>query len=126
MSAGYLIREILLESPEVAGITTKIYPVVADVAIMPYIVYRRTGFTQTAHKSPAPQKADTIQIEVNCYAAGYAGSVELAEAVRTALDGIQATSADGSLRMRSCILEDGDEDIEGDACLQRLLFTIKI
>lgn len=124
LSAGYLIREILLEDPEVSQRTKRIFPVIADDATMPYILYRRIGFGQIAQKTA--DFADTLSIEVVCVTEGYTEGLELAEAIRNALDGVKATSNDGALRIRSCMLEDGEEGFEGDACIQQLVFSIKI
>ena len=58
------------------------------------------------------------------YAATYQESVELAEAVRAALDYAQGEK-DG-LVMRSCILADGEELYEDDAYVQSLTFKVQI
>lgn len=121
ISAGEIIRSVLTSDEEVMAIATKVFPVVTDEAKLPYVMYRR------AHMEQLPTKgigADTVGIEVTCYAEQYTQSVELAEAVRAALDGKQA-SIDG-LSMRSCHLADSEEAWEDDAYVQQLIFTIKI
>lgn len=122
LSAGEIIRAVLVEDPEVAARTTKVYPVVADEAKLPYVVYRRTQLEQDATKSR--RGADTIGIEVLCYTEQYTPGVELAEAVRDALDGKQA-EVDG-LVMRSCHLSDSEEGWQDDAYVQQLVFTVKM
>ena len=122
LSAGEIIRAVLVEDPEVAARTTKVYPVVADEAKLPYIVYRRTQLEQDATKGR--RGADTVCIEVICYTEQYTPGVELAEAVRDALDGKQAT-VDG-LVMRSCHLTDSEEGWQDDAFMQQLVFTVKM
>lgn len=122
LSAGEIIRAVLVEDPEVAARTTKVYPVVADEAKLPYIVYRRTQLEQDATKGR--RGADTVGIEVICYTEQYTPGVELAEAVRDALDGKQA-EVDG-LVMRSCYLEDSEEGWQDDAYVQQLVFTVKM
>lgn len=122
LSAGEIIRAVLVEDPEVAARTTKVYPVVADEAKLPYIVYRRTQLEQDAIKGR--RGADTVGIEVICYTEQYTPGVELAEAVRDALDGKQAT-VDG-LVMRSCYLSDSEEGWQDDAYVQQLVFTVKM
>lgn len=122
LSAGEIIRAVLVEDPEVAARTTKVYPVVADEAKLPYIVYRRTQLEQDATKGR--RGADTVGIEVICYTEQYTPGVELAEAVRDALDGKQAT-VDG-LVMRSCHLADSEEGWQDDAFMQQLVFTVKM
>lgn len=122
LSAGEIIRAVLVEDPEVAARTTKVYPVVADEAKLPYVVYRRTQLEQDATKGR--RGADTIGIEVLCYTEQYTPGVELAEAVRDALDGKQA-EVDG-LVMRSCHLSDSEEAWQDDAYVQQLVFTVKM
>lgn len=121
LSSGEIIRAVLTSDETVMGIVTKVFPVVTDEAKLPYVMYRR------AHMEQVPTKgigADTVGVEVTCYAEQYTQSVELAEAVRAALDGKQA-SIDG-LSMRSCHLTDSEEAWEDDAYVQQLIFTIKI
>ena len=122
LSAGEIIRAVLVEDPAVAAMTTKVFPVVVDTAKLPYIVYRRTQLEQAPNKNHGG--ADTVGIEVICYTEQYLEGVELAEAVRAALDGKQA-EADG-LVMRSCHLTDSEEGWQDDAYMQQLVFTIKI
>jgi len=50
--------------------------------------------------------------------------VELAEAVRAALDHTQAEH--GRQRMRSCCLTESEEAYQDDAFVQQLVFSIKI
>lgn len=122
LSAGEIIRAVLVEDPEVSARTGKVYPVVEDSAELPYIVYRRTQLEQALVKGQ--RGADTVGIEVLCYTQHYTEGVELAEAVRDALDGKQA-EVDG-LVMRSCYLSDSEEAWQDDAYLQQLVFTLKI
>lgn len=122
LSAGEIIRAMLIEDNEVAGRVTKIFPVVEDKAELPYIVYRRTQLEQVPTK--AGRGADTVGIEILCYTKGYTEGVELAEAVRGALDGAQGES-DG-LVMRSCYLADSEEAWQDDAYVQQLVFNVKI
>lgn len=122
LSAGEIIREILSSDPEVAARTNKIFPVAVDNADLPYVLYRRVQLEQVPVKDR--RGADTVGIEIMCYTAQYTEGVELAEAVRAALDGRQ-TELDG-LRMRSCFLSDSEEAWQDDAYVQQLIFTAKI
>lgn len=124
INAGAFIREILSQDEGVSNFTDRIFPISVDEATLPYISYRRSKMQQvpTKHGSPG---ADTVEVEVNCFAKTYGDSVELAEAVRKALDGVQSTLDDG-LHMRSCYLSDGSEDWQDDAFVQQLVFTIRI
>ncbi len=122
LSAGEIIRSILVEDTEVAKRIKKVFPVVEDKAELPYIVYRRTQLEQVPTKGQ--RGADSIGIEVLCYTAKYTEGVELAEAVRDALDGAQG--AIPGLTMRSCFLVDSEEAWQADAYVQQLVFNVKI
>jgi len=123
LSAGSIIRSILLDDSAVNSITKNIFPVVTDKAILPYILYRRMSLLHNATKANQPG-ADTIQLEVICYTEKYIDGINLAEAVRSALDYSQG-ELDG-LTMRSCILSGSEEAWQDDAYAQQLVFDIKI
>ena len=123
LSAGAVIREILLADADVRRRTNKIFPVVINKAELPYILYRRAALQHNPTKARQPG-ADTVTMEVFCYTANYADGVELAEAVRKALDYAQGEK-DG-LVMRSCTLVDSEEDFTDDAFVQCLSFNVKI
>lgn len=126
LSAGALIREMLLDSAEVSARTKKIFPVAIDTAVLPYILYRRVSLEQTPTKAGQPG-ADSVQMEIICFTEKYAEGVELAEAVRDALDnrrGVQTN--DETLAMRSCTLVDSEEAYQDDAFIQQLVFNVKI
>lgn len=122
LSAGEIIRAVLTEDPEVAARAKKVYPVVEDSAELPYIVYRRTQLEQGAVKGKRGN--DTVTIEILCYTEGYTEGVELAEAVRDALD--NKTAESGGLVMRGCFLTDSEETWQDDAYLQVLVFNVKM
>jgi hypothetical protein len=122
ISAGLVIYSMLTGSQEIMAAATKVFPVVTDKAECPYICYRCASMEQTPVKGRAG--ADTITVEVRCYAATYQGSVELAELVRECLDHQQG-GIDG-LDMRSCYLTGREEVWADDAYLQELQFTVKI
>lgn len=122
LSAGEIIRDILFNNAEVAARAKKVFPVVEDSAELPYIVYRRTQLEQEPAKGR--RGADTVGIEILCYTQHYTEGVELAEAVRDALDGAQGEK-DG-LVMRSCYLADSEEAWQDDAYVQQLVFNVKI
>lgn len=123
LSAGIIIRAVLLADAEVKSRTNKIFPVIADNAELPYIVYRRSEMEVSPVKV-GQKGADTLQMEVLCYAASYGDGVELAEAVRGALD-LKSAEHEG-LVMRGCYLSGGEEGFENDAFFQQLIFNIKI
>lgn len=122
LSAGKIIRAMLIEDSEVMARANKVFPVVEDSAELPYIVYRRVQLEQDPTKRG--RGADTVGIEILCYTKGYTEGVELAEAVRGVLDGAQGES-DG-LVMRGCYLEDSEETWQDDAYVQQLVFNVKI
>lgn len=123
LSAGAIIRAVLLEDAEVAARTKKVFPVATDCAELPYILYRRTSLSSNPQKSGQPG-ADEIQIEVICFTERYGEGVELAEAVRAALD--QITAEHDGMRLRSCYLLDSEEAYQDDAFVQQLVFSVKI
>lgn len=123
LSAGAIIRDILLADEEVKRRTKKVFPIVIDTAQLPYILYRRAALKHDPTKSGMPG-ADTVTMEVVCYTATYAEGVELAEAVRAALD--YARGERDGMVMRSCTLTDSEEGYEDDAFVQQLVFQVKI
>jgi hypothetical protein len=123
LSAGSIIRSILLQDSDVKAITQNVFPIVTDKAELPYVLYRRTSLVHNATKAKQPG-ADTVQIEVLCFTSKYAPGVELAEAVRAALDYSQGE--ENGVVMRSCVLSDSEEAWQDDAYVQQLVFSIKI
>lgn len=122
LSVGEIIYDVLTNDAEVMARANKVFPVVTDKATLPYVAYRRSRLEHNPAKST--QGADTVQIDVLCFAAKYGDGVQLAEAVRQALDGKQATK--DTLIMRSCTIAGGEEYYENDAYIQELNFTIKV
>lgn len=120
LSAGIIIRDILANSESVG--TDKIYPVVSDNATTPYIVYRRISAQNVPTR--AANGADAITVEILCMDSDYSGSVELAEAVRAALEYAKLEKED--LVMRGCTLEDSEELWQDDTFIQRLIFRVRI
>lgn len=123
LSAGAIIHHLLTSDQTVRSLATMVFPVVTDSAQLPYVAYRRGGFKQNSVKAGLPG-ADVVQIEVHCFAATYSESVELAEAVRAALDN-KSAELDG-LYMRSCFLNESEEYYADDAFVQNLTFEVKI
>jgi len=66
LSAGAIIRAVLLEDAEVSARTRKIFPVVTDSAELPYITYRRSALATVPQKCGQPCP-DTIEMEVICF-----------------------------------------------------------
>lgn len=122
ISVGYAIHGLLTASEEVTSRVTKVFPIAVDEARLPYVVYRPVGMEQTPTKTGDIN--DTCTVEVSCCAADYPGAVELAEAVRSALDDKEGES--NGLTMRDCRLSDMEHDWRDDAYVIILTFTIKI
>lgn len=122
LSAGLIIGGLLGNDERVMEMATKVFPVVTDSATLPYVSYRCLKM-EAAPVKHAPS-ADTLFAEICCFSDSYAGSVDLAESVRSVLDGVSAEM--GNLSMRSCFLEDREETFTDDAFLQRLIFRIRI
>lgn len=122
LSSGSLIRKLLLESPQVRAITERVFPVVTDKATLPFIVYRRSSLIYDPVKNNPG--TDTITIDLLCFAGSYAQSLDLAEAVREALDGARL-NYDG-LTMRTIFLTGGFESWEDDAFVQGLSFNARV
>lgn len=74
---------MLLQSAEVAAITSKIYPVVTDEAVLPYIVY---GDDVQTTPTKSLNSVDKATVDIDVLASTYEGCMTLAEAVRAALD----------------------------------------
>lgn len=120
LSAGTAVYEVLSE--RLANKVTKVFPVVTDEAVLPYVCYHREALETAVAKHA--QSADTATIVVDCYAATYNGSVALAEAVREALDNVSITTSAG-LTVRSSFLVDAAESWTDDAYLQSLSFKLR-
>ncbi len=122
LSAGVIIYDILSNDADIQATVTKVFPVVADEANLPYTAYRRGRMEQNPAKSAIG--ADSTAVEVLCFASSYTESIDVAEMVRAALDHVQHTT--GGLTMRSCTLTDAEEMWQDDAYVQSLTFIVKI
>ncbi len=125
LSAGQVIRKLLLDTQPVMLLATAVFPVVTAEATLPYIAFRRSRLTTRSSASGGDAAAaDTVEMELAVYSQEYAEGLKLAELVRDTLDNKQVMSDD--LTMRSCVLTDAAESFDGDAYIQQLTFTIKI
>lgn len=123
LSVGALIRAVLLKHPAVSSQTRIVAPLVVPAETeLPYIVYRRAGYSQTAVKRG--RGSETIAMEFMCVADSYAGSLALAEALREALDGLYVE--DDELAITSSTFVGGSEIVDGEAVVQLLAFDIKV
>lgn len=126
LSAGLAVVAMLESSKRVTDIVgSQIFPVYIDREVTaPYIVYRRSSLESEQVKTGRP--ADCAMIDIWCYAPTYGAGIEMAEAVREALDGRAGTA--GGIRVRRCLLTDASEDaIDPDGVMvQMLKFEIRI
>lgn len=123
LSAGLVVYDILSKDAAVKAMVTRVFPVAADSAKLPYVAYRCASMQTTPQKHGMPG-ADALMIEVGCYAADYSGVVALSEAVRAALD-FNSVTLDG-LTLRSSILVGMEEGWEDDAYTRILNFEMRI
>lgn len=122
ISAGMMIATLLSSEPEIMSRITKIIPVKADEAILPYIYYRRTDGVEIPVKSGAG--ADSSFVEITCCAEDYDSAIDLAELTRNALDG--ASHKDGSFVMRRCIYQKSEDFWEDDAYCVVMTFKVSV
>ena len=92
MIVGKAIYYLLTNATDVTDVvSTRIYPEIAQQdAALPYIVYNVANNEPTDTK-PEPSKLDTAQVEVNIYSDSYTEAIDLAVAVRAALDRVKGT-----------------------------------
>lgn len=123
ISIGEAVNDLLTSDRALVSAVTKIFPVVTDKAELPYIAYRRARTEQVSVKGYRTG-AETVAVQVNCYAASYEQSINIAEAVRQILDGIQYDK-DGIV-VRSSLMSGSEEAWENDAFVQKLTFELKV
>ena len=122
LSAGLIVKE-LLEVPQITEKVTNIVSVFATSDMeTPYIAYRRVSMPVEYTKQGAK---DVAQLEVAVYGGTYKESVDLAEAVRDALEGMTGESQCG-LALSRCSLVDASEDWGEGAFIQILIFNVEI
>jgi len=92
MIVGKAIYYLLTNATDVTDVvSTRVYPEIAQQdADLPYIVYAIANNEPTDTK-PEPSKLDTAQVEVNIYSQSYTEAIDLAVAVRAALDRVKGT-----------------------------------
>jgi hypothetical protein len=92
MTVGKAIFYLLDNSTDLTAIVgTRIYPEVAQQdAPLPYVVYNISN-NEPSDTKREPSKLDTANIEVNCYSTSYTEVIDMAVAVRAALDRVTGT-----------------------------------
>ena len=129
LSAGLIVYDILTNSQAVSSLATRVFPVVIaddENVELPYVCYHRTRMDQTPVKGTG-RVNDTVCIVVDCYGSSYEQSIELAEAVRTALDGLYEYHATEDIILRSSFLIDAEDFADEDGnIVQELTFNLRI
>lgn len=114
---GGLINELL------DGILA-VYPIVAEKgAPTPFAVYRRTA-TLGRNTKDRYDYEETVQYEINVVTQGYPQGIELAKAVKKALEGKRGKW--GNLRVTAIRMTGADERWSADTFVQTLFFSITI
>ena len=92
MTVGKAIYYLLTNSTDIAAIvSTRVFPEVAQQdAPLPYVVYNVTN-NEPSDTKAEPSELDTANVEVNCFSTSYTESIDLAVAVRAALDRVTGT-----------------------------------
>ena len=67
LSAGSIIRDILLSNEEVKRRTNKVFPIVIDNAQLPYILYRRAALAHNPTKQGMPGGQRNIHFFIRSY-----------------------------------------------------------
>lgn len=117
LSTGLILAEML------KGVGVSAFPVIGkNDEELPYICYRRTSVQANPAKGLA--SADKAMVTLNCWASTYRESMEIAEAVREALDRKECDC--GELQARAITMVDASESWEGDAFCQILVFQVSI
>lgn len=122
LSVGKAIYSLLSSDHDIMRAVTKIFPVVVDSAVLPYIAYRRVSLQDVPQKRGLG--ADTVRIEVNCFTEEYEAGIELAELVRNVLE-IRHSCVVAGLVVRGSYLEACEETWSDDAYVQRLVFNVR-
>lgn len=126
VSVGLIVRKLLVGNKAVKERVNKVFPIDVAKAVLPYVVYRKVGFSEQGVKNGGLSGAGTVIVEVAAFSATYEGSVELAEAVRAAMDGAHGRDEDTGLTLRSCVMTDCEEGFEGDAYFQDMTFEMRL
>lgn len=97
-----VLRSALVGSASVAAlISTRIYPVVAPAsAALPLVTWRRAGITR-AHTLSSPMGVPQVSIEYQVYAATYEAARDIADEMRSVLDGYRGTVDNTTVRQTS-------------------------
>ena len=123
LQIGKAVHAILSNDAGVSALVgNKIFPVVSkEGTTYPFVVYQRIGITPYYTKDGLT--GEMCNVSVIIAAASYAESVNIAEAVRGALEG-KTISFTGGLSVTAIDLGTADEDFIDDVFVQNLNFNI--
>lgn len=124
LSIGLYIYDALSNDPAVNAITEgRIYPLVTDKTPYPFIVFTRDQVDPDYDKN-GPASGAFVTAEIMVVAETYPMSIEIAEAVLAALDGVTSDRED--FRVDFCELTGANEAYTNDAFVQILNFRFHI
>lgn len=123
ISIGEAINDLLTSDKTLTSAVTRVFPVVTDVAELPYVAYRRVKTDQVSVKGYRTGN-EMVTVQVNSYAASYERSISVAEIVRQILDGVQYDK--NGISIRSSVMVNSEESWENDAFVQKLTFEMKV
>lgn len=119
LSAGLFIPSLLKHG----GVNERVYPCAATAETKaPYVVFARKS--QTGEPVKGADGADGVVICLWCYHSDYEMSIELAEKVRSSIEGKQASTE--NLTLRSAVMVNSSEGWVDDSYLQYMEFKLKI
>jgi hypothetical protein len=124
ISVGKTIYSILSNNTNITNkVSTNIYPLIADVnTTFPFIIYKRTSINPSYTKDEF-SGIDEDNVEIIIASNKYDESVEVAELVRTALEGKKGMQ--GTINIKNIRLIGADEDYIEDTFIQCLQYKIK-
>lgn len=122
LSIGLYINEKLGNTPDLITLVgEKVFPISTQKEVtFPFVVYQRSGLTSTYTKDFLSD--DTVSVSFIVASDKYFQSVEIAEALRIALEGKRAKKY-GIIETK---LVSANEDLIEDTFVQSLVFSFKM
>lgn len=123
LQAGKAIYELLSGNTGIAAkIGNNIFPLIAtNNTTFPFIIYKRTNIIP-AYTKDRFSANDTLMMDVVIASDKYNEAIELADLVRSALEGKRGTFA--NIQIDDIRLVSADEDYNEDTYIQQLTFKI--
>lgn len=118
---GKAVCYILMQNPNITEkVNDRIYPLIADETTeFPFIIYQRSGFIPQNNKD---QTDENVIIDLVIASETYAESIDIAIAVREALEHIKGTFSE--IEIDDIVIDDASEDYIDNTFLQSI--TIRI